>query len=112
MNRPKRVMLRLVLAALLLFVQHVAVAHQLAHAFDREPFQAQHSGAGGNFHSNLCVFHGDFASVLGAVKSAPPQLLLCAASFERPVASSRRYHTAEAVIPASRGPPPALSPQS
>ena len=105
-------MLRLVLAAMLLFAQHVAVAHQLAHAFDREPFQAQHSGAGGNFHSSLCAFHGDFASVFGAVKSAPPQLLHCIADFERPVTPVHRYQTAEAVIPASRGPPLALSLQS
>jgi hypothetical protein len=98
-------MFRLTLAALLLFVQHVAVAHQLAHAFDHEPFHTQHSGAGGNFHSNLCVFHGDFASVLGAVKSTPPPLLLCGAAFERPVAPSHRFHTSDPVTPASRGPP-------
>jgi hypothetical protein len=104
MKRAKRMIFRMLLAALLLFAQHGAVAHEMAHALSKVPYQAPDS-SGGNFHSNLCVFHGDFASVLGAVKSTPPPLLLCGAVFERPAAPLQRHHTTEPVTPASRDPP-------
>ena len=102
MDGTKRVILRIALAALLLFAQHVAVAHQLRHGLDHAPYQSQGTGYGGNFHSSLCAFHGDFDSLLSAVDSTPPPLCAADTAFERISAPIPRFYTAERVIPASR----------
>jgi hypothetical protein len=102
-----RLILRIALAALLLFAQQLAVAHHLRHGFDRAPFQSQRIGDHGNFHSDLCAFHADFDSVLGAVDSTPPPLLIADTVFERHSTTPPRFQATQPVIPASRGPPSA-----
>jgi hypothetical protein len=111
MNCSKRMIFRLALSALLLFSQHVAIAHQAAHAFDHA-LQSQHTGDDGNFHSDLCAFHADFDSLLSAIESAPPALCLSSTASERLPALFPCYDITEPVIPASRGPPDASSAQS
>lgn len=101
----KRLIYRLALSALLLFAQQVAMAHGAAHALDHGPFQLQHAGDDGNFHSPLCAFHADFHSVLGPIESTPPALYVPDTAVERPSALFPRYCFTQPVIPASRSPP-------
>jgi hypothetical protein len=105
MNDRKRTILRIALAALLLFAQHVAIAHQLNHGLDGAPFQSQRAGDEGNFRSDLCAFHAVFESLLSAVESTPPVLFLADTVFEQLSVTIRRFYATEPVIPASRGPP-------
>jgi hypothetical protein len=105
MIASRRPIVRLALAALLLFAQHVALAHRSAHALDQQPLQSRAADSG-DFHTELCVFHGDFESLHSAVGCAPPQVHFSGALFARLSAPSARYHATAPVIPASRGPPP------
>ena len=89
-----RTLLRLALAALLMLAQHVALAHQAAHALDAQPAQ-----------SALCEFHGDIASLLTPAEGALPAIVPSAARFEAPAAPAFRRTAASPVAPASRGPP-------
>ena len=102
MNGSRRLFFRLALAALLLFAQHVALAHQFAHALDAGSFPSREAG---DYQSELCVFHGDFESLLSAVGPALPELELSGASFVKPSAPVSRREAAAPPAPASRGPP-------
>jgi len=112
MNRSQGKFFRLALAALLLYAQHVALAHQVHHALDQRPLASLHAGDNGNFHSELCAFHGDFKSLLSAVDAASPGLHLSSIAFEQFSAAFPRYFPTAPVIPASRGPPYSSSLQS
>lgn len=103
MNQSDRLFLRLTLAAMLLFAQHVALAHQSAHALDKGSLQSRLDG---HFQSELCVFHGDFESLLTAVEFAVPELDSSGAHFLQPPAPASRRVAAAPLAPASRGPPP------
>ncbi len=103
---------RLALAVLLLFAQHVALAHQAQHSFDPDPLQLQHAGDDKNFHSDLCAFHSDFESLLSAVGSTAPTQYLSSTVFEQLSAALPRYYPTDPIIPAARGPPYAFSLQS
>lgn len=96
---------RLAIAALLLFGQQMAIAHQAWHALDRGSARTQQYGIDGNDQSNLCAFHADFESILSAVKSTPPVLLPGITVFEQFSASLPHHHSAKLIVPASRGPP-------
>jgi hypothetical protein len=96
---------RLALTVLLLFAQHVALAHRSTHALDPDSFPTRlHQDAGGA-HSELCAFHGDFDSILGAAEAVAPRLAVTGAVFAQLPASSGHHDAAEFVVPASRGPP-------
>jgi len=112
MSRPKRAIFRLALCVLLLFGQHVAVAHQAAHALDHEPLQSQHAGDYKSFHSNLCAFHADFESLLSAVGSSPAALCQPGMVPEQFSAAPVRQCPSEPLTAASRGPPYASFPRS
>jgi len=112
MNRSQRKFLRLVLATMLLFAQHVALAHQAHHVLDHPPSASLHAGGNSNFHSELCAFHADFESLLGAVDATPPELHLSSVAFGQFSTAFPRYFPTAPVIPASRGPPYFSSPQS
>jgi hypothetical protein len=112
MSRPKRAIFRLALCVLLLFGQHVAVAHQAAHALDHEPLQSQHAGDHKSFHSNLCAFHADFESLLSAVGSSPAVLCPPGMAPEQFSAAPARQSPTEPLTAASRGPPYASFPRS
>ncbi|HUF79790.1 MAG TPA: hypothetical protein VMN03_01545 [Burkholderiales bacterium] len=105
MIASRGLIVRLALAALVLFAQHVALAHRSAHALDREPLQSPAADSG-DFHSELCVFHGDFESLHSGLGSAAPQVHFSGAVFGRLSAPPARYYATAPVIPASRGPPP------
>lgn len=106
MNGSKRMILRLALAALLLFAQQVALAHQVAHALDAGSL---HSRQAGDFQSKLCVFHGDFESLLSAVEFALPVLDSPGAVFAQLSTPASCRCAVASVVPASRGPPPPLT---
>ena len=105
MNVSIRLVFRLAITALLLFAQHVAVAHQIQHVLGQGPFQEKQVDADQNFHSDLCAFHADFESLLSTVGSTPPPFCLASAAVELHAASPSVFAPAEPVIPASRGPP-------
>ena len=112
MIHSQRKFVRLALATLLLFAQHVALAHQAHHVFDHPPSASLHAGGNGNFHSELCAFHADFESLLSAVDATPPELHLSSIAFEQFSTAFPRHFPTAPVIPASRGPPYPSSPQS
>jgi len=107
----KRALLRLV-CALLLFAQHLGLAHAVLHAYRPLPVQQQDGVQSERFHgphapklSKLCAFDAVFGQVLGA---APPPVQFSAV---QPASSTTTLqgHCALVVVqflaPLSRGPP-------
>ena len=109
MSFAKRLIPRLVLAAVLIFAQHIALAHWAEHVRDAGPFES-HQGVGDkNFHSDLCAFHGAFDDLLSAVGSTPPPSRIASSPFEALLAAFSSFVPTVLLVPASRGPPvPAL----
>src|SRR5215470_3940010 len=64
----RRIFLQLVLAALLLFGQQVALTHALTHG--PAPQQQKETGKG-SFQSGSCNLHGVYGQILGAMPSSP-----------------------------------------
>ena len=102
----KRGWLQILLAAMLLAAQYVALTHQTRHLQDRLPAQARQQEQKQNLaHAGLCDFHASFAQVLGAV-SCDKALLTVARNAVEPGSSHfPAAFPADLVVPASRGPP-------
>jgi hypothetical protein len=107
----KRALLQLA-CALLLFAQHLGLAHAVLHAYKHLPTQQQNGVKGERTHgphapklSKLCAFDALFGQVLGA---APPTSNF---SSPRPALAATTEHVPCALIrveflaPLSRGPP-------
>ena len=102
----KRGLLQILLAALLLVAQHVALTHQVRHLQDRLPAQArQQDQKQKSAHAGLCDFHVSFAQVLGAVSCDNPPLKVASNDVELSLNHFPRAFPANLVVPASRGPP-------
>ena len=106
----KRGMLHVALAVLLLAAQHVALTHQLRHGPDHPARLAQQNTNKDKqaAHQALCDFHVSFAQLLGAVNCADPVLRIAANAVESDVQDVSGALRAQAIIPASRGPPALL----
>ena len=102
----KRALFQLMLAALLLAAQQVALTHEVWHLKDRLPDQSQQRADGQQTtQSDWCPFHASFADVLGGLGSNAAPLAvntdastLC--SYPLPASFS-----GDLIVPASRGPP-------
>ena len=102
----KRGLMQVLLAALLLVAQHVALIHQTRHLQDRLPAHAQQQDPQQkSAHAGLCDFHVSFAQVLGAVTCAALPLRLAGNAVERSGNHFPAAFPANRVVPASRGPP-------
>ena len=105
----KRGLMQIVLAALLLVAQHGALTHQIRHAQDRLPAQAQQQDQKQkSAHTGLCDFHVSFAQVLGAVNCARLPLRLASNTVEHSGNHLPHAFPADLVVAASRGPPAIL----
>ncbi|MFN0039061.1 MAG: hypothetical protein ACKVP2_06090 [Burkholderiales bacterium] len=104
MNTSKRISVRLTLALLLLFAQHLALAHQTMHAFDRDSRQS-HSSQDEDSIPSLCAFHGVFDGLLGALDGVAPDIHVAGCASESCISENPAYFPFNSVIPASRGPP-------
>ena len=103
---PKRGLLQIVLAALLLAAQHGALTHQVRHLQDNLPVQSQqHDDGKQSSQSGLCDFHIAFAQILGTVSSAALALRIAANTVELSTNNFPPAFPANLVVPASRGPP-------
>ena len=102
----KRGLMQVLLAALLLVAQHVALTHQVWHLHDGKsaPVEQQNNGKKAA-HSALCEFHVAFAEVLGAVGCDHAPLKVANNTVELSVNHSPPAFPANLVVPASRGPP-------
>ena len=98
----RRVFLQIVLAALLLFGQQVALTHALTHAHGSAP---QHESGKGSFQSGSCNLHGVYGQILGAM----PASAVCHAeqslAIEHVPAAALPCVAVPAFAPLSRGPP-------
>jgi hypothetical protein len=98
--------------ALLLFAQHLGLAHAVLHAYKHVPSQQQDGiqsersqGPHAPKFSKLCAFDAVFGQVLGA---APPPMYFAAlplASTDAPAELRRASVIVEFLAPLSRGPP-------
>ena len=115
-NGAKRALLQLV-CALLLFAQHMGLAHAIWHAAQQRPVHEQrYSGAKDRDYngpvsrdvSSLCALDAVLGQVLGGAPLACP-----AFSAEKPLAQAPAHvpaacATADTLTPRSRGPPSRL----
>jgi hypothetical protein len=106
MTMPKRGLMQILLAALLLAAQYGALTHELQHLQDRLPAQArQQDQKQKSAHAGLCDFHVSFAQVLGAVDCAKIPLRLAGNTVEHSNNHFPSAFPADLVVAASRGPP-------
>jgi len=105
MDFLKHLVFRSALAALLLFAQHVAIAHQAEHILDHQQIAHSKQDHDEDFHSPLCAFHSAFDGLMSIVSSTPPALPVINNAIEQFTAVSVVLAPSELVIPASRGPP-------
>lgn len=105
----KRGVMQVLLAALLLVAQHVALTHQVRHLQDRLPVQAQQQDPKQKTaHSALCDFHVSFAQVLGAASCDKAPLKVSNNAVELSFNQFPPAFSADLIVPASRGPPSIL----
>lgn len=113
----RRVILRLILAALLLVAQQAAVTHAVWHAHDTlagRIHDAELNDDLGHKHdehsseAQFCGFHAAFGQVLGAAAGNAAPLAVLRLDVERVSDPQRSFSHVEPVLPQSRG-PPALS---
>jgi hypothetical protein len=107
----KRALLRIA-CALLLFAQHLGLAHAVLHAYKHVPVQQQDGVQSERSQaphapkfSKLCAFDAVFGQVLGA---APPPMHFSAlqpASTQTAAQPQRARVVVEFLAPLSRGPP-------
>jgi hypothetical protein len=102
----KRVFLQIVLAALLLFGQQVALTHGVSHAHGPAP-EHQESGKG-SFQSGSCNLHGVYSQILGAMPASPAAHSEQSLLLEQVAAAALPCAAAQALAPLSRGPPALL----
>ena len=102
----KRGLLQILLAALLLAGQSMALTHGLRHWQSNPLTQTQQDESGKQkSQSGLCDFHGAFAEVLGAIGSCALPAVSNAHAHERSGISVSSLHSARFLAPLSRGPP-------
>jgi hypothetical protein len=107
----KRGLLQILLAALLLVAQHVALTHGFNHLplSQLSPLeQTQQDDGGKKSLSGLCDFHVAFAKVFGALGSCALQAGVSIATDEAAGNPVVLTHTVLFLAPLSRGPPALL----
>jgi len=105
MSFSRHIVFRLTIAALLLFAQYAAFAHEAKHVFDHDSIGESQEDHNKDFHSPLCAFHGAFNGLISIVNATPPVIPVVNNTIEKPAAEAVVLAPTEPVIPASRGPP-------
>lgn len=103
----RRAILHLAVVALLLFAQHGALTHALAHVHGGQPAQAQHHDGGKQGSpSGACAFHISFAQVFGAIASCGMALHVTRGSEVPGLRRPLHAYSPILLVPESRAPPP------
>ena len=101
----KRALWHILLAAMLLVAQHVALAHGAWHFKDRPSGSQQHDGGKQSTQPGSCDLHVAFATVLGALASAVAAPAIAGNRAERTATLLPARASTDLIVPASRGPP-------
>lgn len=112
-NGTRRALLQLA-CALLLFAQHMGLAHAIWHAAQQRPVHEQrYSAAADRDHdspvsrdvSSLCVLDAVLGQVLGGAALGCPAFSAEKPLAQAPAGAPVAYATSDALTPRSRGPP-------